>query len=621
MAPVAPPPPFERYAQHWIYGAVAWLGTDAVVYTSNGTGQYNLWHQAVGARGEAGYARPLTMYRDQAVRAIVPAPDLRSVFFGADQNGDEQFQIYQVPIGGGDPRPITADRSVRHELGSGAVSSDGRRLLYADNARSRSDFDVVVQDLLRNTQKRPLPPGYLWDSPRWDPSGRRFSVIRTESNTRRRTFVHDLKRGTTTEVLPHDTEEVVLAQGWTPDGRGLLVLSNLGGDFRRLEHVDLAEGRTKRLIDGPHDVDGAYVSPRSGRVFALVNERGYARLQVGRTTGDFHRIAGPPAGCALPGFVGQSVDLDAPGRRGVMIWHTGTRPAEITVVPLGAGRPTTLTESMAGGVPGGPLRPPRLVHFRSFDGREIPAFYYAPTRRSRGPAPAVLSIHGGPEVQERPAWMYSGLYAYLTAWGVHVLAPNIRGSTGYGTTYQKLIHHDWGGNELKDLKAAAEWLGARPEIDRGRLGVFGGSFGGFATLSCLSRLPEYWKVGVDIFGPSNLVTFVKTVPPFWMRFMDEWVGNPMTEAKFLRDRSPISYIDQVRADVLIIQGANDPRVNQAESDQMVEELRARGRHVDYLVFPDEGHGFTRMENALRALGASARFLTDHLLYDQDSSAR
>jgi dipeptidyl aminopeptidase/acylaminoacyl peptidase len=254
-----------------------------------------------------------------------------------------------------------------------------------------------------------------------------------------------------------------------------------------------------------------------------------------------------------------------------------------------------------------------LVRFPTFDGRQIPAFYYRPKHRLEGKMPAVLSIHGGPESQERPGWLYAGLYAWLNARGIAVLAPNIRGSTGYGKSYQKLIHHDWGGDELKDLKAAADWLCVRPEIDASRLGVFGASFGGFATLSCVARLPEYWKVGVDLVGPSNLLTFVKTVPPFWTRFVVEWVGDPETEAEFLRERSPITYIDNIRAELLIVQGANDPRVNRAESDQIVARLRANGRKVEYVVFEDEGHGYTRRANQLKSFGQCARFLADHLL--------
>ena len=606
-------PPFERFAQHWLYRAVAWIGSDAIVYSTNITGQFNLWRQSIGPRGAPGYARPLTMYRDRVVAAIAPSPDGRTVYYTADQEGDEQYQLYRVGVEGGEPTPIVADRKVRHELGPDAVDPTGRRLLYVDNARTPEDFDVTVHDLDRGTLLRPLEEGYIWDGPTWDPSGRRFFVRQYHSNTRIRSFVHDLLRRTTIEILPHDSDEIVAAQAWTPDGRGLLVRSNLGGEYCRLEHVDLARGRPRVLLDGPHDVERCLVAGRSGTILAVVNEGGYSILYTSDHGSRFRRIAGLLAGCTDEWPFGQNIGLEPGGRRAAVLWHTGIRPAEIVVVPLPRGRSTNVTESRVGGVSDVTPRPPRLVRFRSFDGRLIPAFYYVPRHRSAVRSPAVLSIHGGPESQERPMWKSCGLYAYLLACGIHVLAPNIRGSTGYGKTYQKLIHHDWGGNELKDLRAAAEWLRHRPEIDPHRLGVFGGSFGGFATLSCLTRLPEYWKVGVDLFGPSNLITFVKTVPPFWIRFMDEWVGNAMTEAKFLRDRSPISYIDQVQADVLVVQGARDPRVVQAESDQMVEQLRAHGRTVEYLVFPDEGHGFTKPENLQRAYGAAARFLTDHLV--------
>lgn len=605
------PPPIERYAQHWLYGMVGWLRPGELLYTTNISGQFNLWQQSVGPRGERGYARPLTAYRDQSVRTMVPSSDGRTVFFSADEGGDEQFQLYRVDSSGGDPEALTADRKVRHELARGAVHPGGRQLLYVDNGRSPSDMDVVLHDLVRGTSRRPMAEGNLWMHPIWDPSGGRFFALQQHSNTRVQSFVHDVKKGTTTELLPHETEEVALATEWSPDGRGLFMISNLGREFARLEYLDLSSGRSKVLLQGPHEVEDCLVARANGRILVKVNEDGYSVLYDGRIGQRFRRVKALPAGCTVAGW-GRSLDLSVDGRQAVALWHTGTRPGEIVWFPLPSGSYRVLTESMPGGVPGGPLAAPRLVRFRSFDGRWIPAFYYVPKHPSREPAPAVLSIHGGPESQERPAWVYSGLYAYLTARGIHVLAPNIRGSSGYGKTYQKLIHHDWGGNELKDLAAAAEWLRSRPEVDHERLGVFGGSFGGFATLSCLTRLPGYWKVGVDIVGPSNLITFVKSVPPFWVRFMDQWVGNPMTEAKFLEDRSPITYIDQVRADVLIVQGANDPRVNRAESDQMVERLRARGRHVEYLVFDDEGHGFTKTDNLLRALGSSARFLADHL---------
>jgi len=606
-------PPYERYAQHWSYSDLAWLRPRELVFSANITGQFNLWRQHVGARGERGFSHPLTAYTDRSVRLAVPSPDGKSVYFAADQDGDEQLQIFRVAAEGGDPVAITDDRKVRHEFQSGGVDPTGRRLLFADNGRDPADMDVVVLDLVRGTSNRPLPKGALWGGPTWDPAGRRFSVVQLHSNTRIQTFVHDPAKQTTVEVVPHDTEELAVAEAWTRDGRGLLMRTNLGREFMQLELVDVASGRRKVIAAPEADIEEVRFLPRTSTLLYSVNEEGYSRLFAGHLGSRPRRLSSLPEGSLYSSNWGSTLSVSPDGTSAAAVWETGARPPEILWFPLGAGRPAQLSESMVGGVPDDPLPGPQLIRIPSFDGRLIPALYYRPKRRPKGRMPAVLSIHGGPEYEERPGWKYWGLYAWLNAHGIAVLAPNIRGSTGFGTSYQKLIHHDWGGGELKDLKAAAEWMRGRPEIDPARLGVFGGSFGGFATLSCVTRLPEYWKVGVDVFGPSNLITFVKTVPPFWVRFMDQWVGSPEREADFLRERSPITYIDNVRADLLVVQGANDPRVNKAESDQMVERLRALGRKVEYIVFEDEGHGFTKRSNQLRAMGACGRFLVDHLV--------
>ena len=253
---------------------------------------------------------------------------------------------------------------------------------------------------------------------------------------------------------------------------------------------------------------------------------------------------------------------------------------------------------------------PALVRFPTHDGRQVPAWLYRPD--GDGPHGVVLSVHGGPEAQERASYNYSGLYQYLVSCGIGVLAPNVRGSTGYGREYQRLILRDWGGGELRDLEAAARFLRSLDWVDPARIGVFGGSFGGFATLSCLSRLPEYWACGVSVVGPSNLVTLAKSVPPTWRPRMAAWVGDPDTEAEFLLSRSPITYADAIRAPLFVIQGANDPRVVKAESDQIVDALRARGVEVRYDVYDDEGHGFRKREHELKAFEDTSEFLMRYI---------
>jgi dipeptidyl aminopeptidase/acylaminoacyl peptidase len=287
---------------------------------------------------------------------------------------------------------------------------------------------------------------------------------------------------------------------------------------------------------------------------------------------------------------------------------TATRPTNIAVAEVGTTRLCWVTDARP--VVMEAAGEPTLVRYPTHDGRLIPAWLYRPA--GDGPHAVVLSIHGGPEAQERPRYNYGGLYQYLINRGIGVLAPNVRGSTGYGSAYQRLIHRDWGGAELGDFVAAARYLGSLDWVDAGRIGVFGGSYGGFATLSCLSRHPEFWACGVALVGPSNLVTLARSVPPTWRHMMAAWLGDPDTEADYLLSRSPVSYAEAIRAPLFVIQGANDPRVVKAESDQIVEALRSRGVDVQYDVYEDEGHGFTKRENETKAFGDTAEFLLSHL---------
>ena len=239
------------------------------------------------------------------------------------------------------------------------------------------------------------------------------------------------------------------------------------------------------------------------------------------------------------------------------------------MVETGTGSARAVTESRIGVPPEDELADVELITYPTFDDREIPAWLYRPAVEGR--VPVVLSIHGGPEAQEHP--LYHPLYQYLVSRGIAVLATNIRGSTGYGKTYQRLVQRDWGGGDMKDWDHAVKWLHGQDWVDRDRIGVFGGSYGGFAVLTCVTRLPDYWAAAVDIFGPFNLITFAKAVPPTWRRMMKRFVGDPDEDADLLRERSPLTYIENMKTPLLVIQGATDPRVVKPESDQLVDRLR------------------------------------------------
>jgi len=320
----------------------------------------------------------------------------------------------------------------------------------------------------------------------------------------------------------------------------------------------------------------------------------------------------------------EDLKLSSDGKRIGIMMTTPIMPSDIYVIDIGKEKDNSnniqkITYSLLGNIPENLLIKPDLIRYGSFDGLEISSFFYKPNIDIVNNKPqkfgAILSVHGGPTAQEKPLYDYSGLYQYLANNGLAVIAPNFRGSKGYGKSFEKKIYHDWGGNELKDLEYAVKWLISQAEIDPNRIGVFGASFGGFAALSCITRLPQYnWKAAVDIVGPSNLVTFAKAVPEHWKRFMGELVGDPEKEESFLKERSPITYVDNINptTNLLVIQGANDPRVVMNESDQIVERLRSKSIDVEYMVFEDEGHGFTKYSNLVRALKRSAEFLVKKL---------
>jgi len=221
-----------------------------------------------------------------------------------------------------------------------------------------------------------------------------------------------------------------------------------------------------------------------------------------------------------------------------------------------------------------------------------------------------MHIHGGPESQARPA--YSALFQCLLANGIAVMAPNVRGSTGYGFAWQKRIYLDWGGVDLADFEAGAEYLKTLDWIDPDRMAVMGQSYGGFAALSCLTRLPDLWAAGISLYGPANLETLARSMPPGWATTVATMFGDPDKDAQRMQERSPVTYAHQISAPLLVIQGANDRRVPKAEADQIVAAARANHAEVDYLVFSDEGHGFTTRNNGIKAQTTVVDFLTKHL---------
>lgn len=582
--------PFDAYAAIRLYTSAIAYSPDGrlIAHVTNTTGSFNLWTIPSGG----GIARQLTAFTNQTVRGVAWRPDGAALIFNADTNGDEQMGIYTIGAKGGVPQPVTQARA-QHYLAYTPYSPDMKTLAYSGNDLDPANMDIIIRDVETGETGRPFPSGGAMHVPAfWSSTERYLTGSRLVSNSKQDILLFDTATGTLRNVIETEDDVVFGVGPWAKDESGFWFITDYGREFTGLAFYDLASG-SYTWVDAPeHDIEHIALSGDGSVLVWSVNHDGASRL-YGRAVLTGNPLALPD----LPLGVLDGLSVNHDGSKVAIVFASPKQAPNLAEFDLQTGTLLELGQSMLGGLNPDDLIEPELIHYPTHDGRLIPAWLYRP-RNTDGPGPVLLSIHGGPEAQERPRYGYTGFYQYLLSRGITVLAPNIRGSTGYGKSYQALIHRDWGGAELGDIEAAAQWIGAQPWADASKRIVFGGSFGGFATLSAITRLPDYWALAVDVVGPSNLITFTRSVPPHWRSMVRNWVGDPDADAEMLIARSPITHVANIKVPLLVIQGANDPRVVQAESDQMVERIRSQGGDVEYFVDPNEGHGATRRENSL-----------------------
>jgi dipeptidyl aminopeptidase/acylaminoacyl peptidase len=585
------------------------LSADAttVAYASDASGQFNVWTQPVAG----GPARQLTFFTDQSVRELAWAPDGSAVAFAADTHGDEKYQIFLVPAPGGTPVQLSAARDRQHWLAEEEPFDPAGRYLLCKGI----DQDLAVPDVIAyhlpggGITRLPGVPGRTTFASGISPDGHHVLAAAFATNSEYECYLGDLDAPGPLQQLTGELDGAFHYPGpWDPDGSGFYLRTTAAdGEHRSLASMSLP-ARTLTIIDAPAwDVEGVAVSGDGRTIAWHLNQNGASVLRI-RRDGQPARVPDLP-----PGVI-QDLDLSFDGTTAAMLLETTTRPMEVVVLTLGdAPGLRYLTDTRPPATSSG-YGTTELIHYPSGDGTLIPGLLHRPDETGRHPV--VLRIHGGPEYQARP-W-YEPFNQYLLAHGIGVLEPNPRGSTGYGIAWQQRIYKDWGGIDLDDFAAAATYLQSLDWTAPGHLAVMGSSYGGFAALSCMSRLPHLWAAGVSVCGPANLETLARSMPPSWASVVATMFGDPDTDADELRARSPVTYAHQITAPLLVIQGANDPRVPKAEADQIVEAARSNGADVTYLVFDDEGHGFTSRANHTKAHTTIAQFLTKHLLQTIDT---
>jgi dipeptidyl aminopeptidase/acylaminoacyl peptidase len=566
------------------------------VVSDQGAGTFEAWTlPATGGKPQ----RAITV-ESSAVRSLCWSAN-GELIAAADRGGTELHQLHvRHPDGPTLPLSVDPEGRVQRLLSWNATSPDGAHVAFSSNARASTDMDIVIADLATRTE-RPLLTGAFWHVVGgWSPDGRQLLVMRVLDNTTQDIFVVDPRNGAAREVTRHVEDVSHVPAGWLADGRAL-VITDEDSDHLWLGALNIATGKYEAIDRPEWDVELAASSADGRTQIWSVNDDGYSTLR-------WRTASGPIRERRLDGGICLDVVLSADGSRAAFTRLPPTEPWQVWTLDIATGEARIALATTTAG-PKGELGEPELIRIPSAEG-DIPCFVFRPPD-TRGPTPAVLYPHGGPEGQSRPVFASAHLAA-LVHRGVALVVPNIHGSTGYGRKWQAAIHQDWGGIDLRDLRAVSTWMTKQKEFDRSRLAVYGGSYGGFATLLCVTQIPDVWRCAVDVFGVANLVTMIENAQPNWRRFLARWIGDVDRDREKLVERSPITHIDNVRCPMLILQGENDPRVPKEESDQVVERLRALGRRVEYVVYPDEGHGFTKRANADDAYGRIVDFLTEEL---------
>ncbi len=417
-------------------------------------------------------------------------------------------------------------------------------------------------------------------------------MLRLHQNTEQDLFVCDLEGDEVRLLTPHDGPTKYQPVAWLPDSSGLYLCTTRGRDFLGLARLSL-DGELTWLDTPESDVEGAALSPDGTRLAWGVNEGGYTRLRWTDVNGTPKDVTGLPPGVAVAEF---GIDGFAPRltASGDLLVQLGRPDAATDLFLLDLDRDEAEQLTDCGARLPAAVVPPTVVHTTSADGETVPSLLYRPTSASADRrAPVVVTVHGGPEYQAKP--IFDPLVQALVAHGIGVLAPNIRGSSGYGMRYQRLIYRDWGGGDLADLEASVRLLDDVAWADTTRLGVHGASYGGFAAFTCLTRLPRLWRPGVSECGSSDLLNDIRAFPPTWRKRANDWIGDPddPADVAVLTRRSPLEHAHRLTAPVLIMHGENDTRVDPAESERMYRKLRELGKPARLVLHPGVGHDWDR----------------------------
>ena len=595
---------FFTTTSYSLAGGLAWSSDDRrLLVSSDETGIFNVYALSADGRKE-----PLTTSTTDSTYAVSWFPQDARVLFTADKGGNELGHLYVRELDG-TTRDLTPGEKAK--AGFEEWSADRSVFFVSTNERDPKAFDLyryATKDyqrsmVFRNDQALGIAAV--------SPDGRYVALTKPRTSADSDLYLFDATRPDAAPVLitKHEGNVSHGAYTFTPDSKQLVYATDEHGEFTQAWTHDLATGRKAPLVTAAWDVSFvAYSDSGRYRISATNDDARTVIAILDTTTGKALKVPGLP-----PGDLSQ-IRFSRDEKRLALMVSSDTSPNDVYTVDLAAGRSARLTKALNPQIKEADLVATEVVRYKSFDGLEIPSILYKPHGASAAAkVPALVMVHGGPGGQSRTG--YSAMVQHLVNHGYAVLAANNRGSSGYGKKFFHLDDKRHGDVDLKDIVAGKTWLAAQPWVDGERIGIIGGSYGGYMVGAALAFEPDVFDVGINIFGVMNWVRTLANIPPWWQAqkqaLFDE-MGDPATDAERHRRISPLFHAKNIKVPLLVVQGANDPRVLKVESDEIVAAVRSNGVPVEYVLFPDEGHGFSKRENRIKASDAYVSFLDARL---------
>jgi dipeptidyl aminopeptidase/acylaminoacyl peptidase len=533
------------------------------------------------------------------------SPDGSRIAYVVAPGGGMNTQVWLVAPDGTEPKRITDGGSETNHLGP--FRRDGLTLALGSNRRYRAHIDAWLYDVASGKSSLVAEnkgSGAILDQTR---DGRTLLVLRSPQRGFSDLYLIDAASKAETHLTPHEGP-ASFDGSLAPDGKSVFVATNAGRERTAFGRIGLRDGKPGpvEILAEREDADiSSFAVDEAGKIAVLLwNVSGRSELSIYEMKKN--RLSPGPA---LPGEIASGLTFSRDGKKLALSVQGATLPSDVWVLDLASRGFQKVTASAHDGVDLASLVKPELVKIAGYDARPLWSWLYRP-KGATGPGPLVFSYHGGPEAQERPSFRPD--YQALLARGISVLAPNVRGSSGFGRTFLGLDNQAKRVNVLRDVKACRDWAVEQKIADPARVGIMGGSYGGWVTMAALTAYADDFAAGADLFGIVNFLSFFRETEPWMAEISKEEYGDPEKQEELLRNLSPLFKLKMIKAPVLVLHGKNDTNVPVVEATQLVEGLRKRGVPVEYVLFPDEGHGFRKLPNRIRSSVEVVRWFERYL---------